>query len=80
MSSDEIRMNVRNTASIIAIVAFAGGVISMNAIAHDRLARAEARIQTLEDKVTWQNEILWEIRGDIKELRASAVRHKGDLP
>lgn len=75
MSSDDIRMNVRNTASIVAIIATASAAIWSTAIAHDRLARAEARIQTLEEKVQWQNEVLWEIRSDIKVMRSEISKH-----
>jgi hypothetical protein len=74
MASDMLNWNVTKTATLITIVASLSAVIWTTAIAHDRLARAEARIQTLEEKMQWQNEILWEIRGDMKVIREQIAK------
>lgn len=69
--TDTLRINLGKVATAITIIGTASALVWSTAIAHDRLARAEARIQTLEEKMLWQNEVLWEIRGDLKVLRAS---------
>jgi len=68
--NDTLRINLGKVTTMLSIIATASALVWTTAIAHDRLARAEARIQTLEEKMQWQNDVLWEIRGDLKVLRS----------
>lgn len=68
-SSDILRFNVTKAATVISIVVTASALVWQASSANERLAAAEKRISTLEEKVQWQNDILWEMRGDLKVIR-----------
>jgi hypothetical protein len=71
--TDVLKVNTRLLYTVLGIVALVGGaVIGVTqawASDRERLTAMEKRITTLEDKVQWQNDVLWEIRGDLKVVK-----------
>lgn len=68
-TTDTVQWNISKAATLISLVASLSAVVWTTAVAHDRLARAESRITTIEQKMDWQNEVLWELRGDLKVVK-----------
>lgn len=80
MASDLVRFSPARVATVVLLASTVAGAIWGAASTHERITAEaaagakrmdefDARMKTLENKMSWQNDVLWEMRGDIKVLR-----------
>lgn len=67
-------ISISRSTAIIALISAIALPIAGAAVMQYRVGQAEKRIEKLEDNVKWQNDVLWEIRSDIKVMKEREAR------